>query len=296
MIVAVADPHSRRADVVIINYRSYDDLTRCLASLEADQESIASIVVVDHDSNLADADRIRARFPSTLLIPRTTNGGFAAGVNLGARQTSGSFLLLLNPDCHVVPGACARLIERLTTRTDAGVVGPRILNADGSVQASARRFPDLTTAIAGRSTWLTRVLPGNPLSRRNLPARDEHLSEPVDVDWVSGACMLVRRSAFDALQGMDERFFLYWEDADFCRRLKAAGWKTVYDPSIEIVHTGGQSSRHAARSSLEAFHRSAFRLYWKHAGLPGRLLAPVVFVGLEARLAVMKRWVRQSGG
>jgi GT2 family glycosyltransferase len=111
------------------------------------------------------------------------------------------------------------------------------------------------------------------------------------VDWVSGACLCVRRDAFEAAGGLDEGFFLYWEDADFCRRLKHAGWRTVYVPMAGAVHVGGRSSRHAADASLEAFHRSAFRLYRKHAGRGAQLLAPLVYAGLRMRLAFMKRLV-----
>jgi GT2 family glycosyltransferase len=100
--------------------------------------------------------------------------------------------------------------------------------------------------------------------------------------------MMIKREAFDAVGGMDEGFFLYWEDADFCRRLKQAGWRTAYNPAVTATHAGGRSSRHAALSSLRAFHRSAFRLFWKHASPAARLMAPLVFVGLQARLAVMK--------
>jgi hypothetical protein len=130
------------------------------------------------------------------------------------------------------------------------------------------------------------------MSRRNLPARDPADTTPVEVDWVSGACMCVRRDAFEAVGGLDEGFFLYWEDADFCRRLKHAGWRTMYVPTAGAVHVGGRSSRHAADASLEAFHRSAFRLYRKHAGRAAQLLAPLVYAGLRLRLAFMKRLVR----
>jgi GT2 family glycosyltransferase len=154
----------------------------------------------------------------------------------------------------------------------------------------------MTTAIAGRSSWLTRVLPGNPISRRNLPLRNGDITSPTQVDWVSGACMLVRREAFDAVGGMDQGFFLYWEDADFCRRLNDAGWPTMYLPAATAVHVGGRSSRHAADASLEAFHKSALRLYRKHASPLSSLLTPLVFVGLRARLALMKQLVKRRAG
>jgi len=279
-----------RVAVVIVNYQSYEELHRCLTSIERACGS-AAVVVVDHESRKDEADRLFQRFPEVELLRVAGNEGFAAGVNKGVRATSSLFILLLNPDCVVEPEAICRLTDWLERHPDVAVAGPRIRNADGTVQASARRFPDFTTAIAGRSSWLTRVLPGNPMSRRNLPARDQADTTPVDVDWVSGACLCVRRDAFEAAGGLDEEFFLYWEDADFCRRLKHAGWRTVYVPMAGAVHVGGRSSRHAADASLEAFHRSAFRLYRKHAGRGAQLLAPLVYAGLRLRLAFMKRLV-----
>ena len=281
-----------RVAVVIVNYQSYDELHACLGSVEQLCGAV-SVVVVDHATNDAAANHLNERFPAVHLIRRAGNDGFAVGVNRGVRETAAPFLLLLNPDCVLEPKACCQLADWLEAHPEVGAAGPRIRNADGTVQPSARRFPNLTTAIAGRSSWLTRVLPNNPLSSWNLPARAVDDAAPVDVDWVSGACMIVRREAFDAIAGMDEGFFLYWEDADFCRRLKSAGWRTMYVPAAGATHIGGRSSRHAADASLEAFHRSAYRLYTKHAGGAAQLLRPAVFLGLKLRLAFMKRLVKR---
>jgi GT2 family glycosyltransferase len=286
-------PEAARVAVVIVNYQSYEELHACLASLDGACGAM-SVVVVDHDSNRDAADTVSRTFPDVRVERKNGNHGFAAGINDGVRRTASPFLLLLNPDCVIEKNACCELADWMEAHPEVGAAGPRIRNADGTVQPSARRFPDITTAIAGRSSWLTRVLPGNPMSRRNLPARDASVSSAVEVDWVSGACMLVRRDAFEAIGGMDEGFFLYWEDADFCRRLKRAGWRTMYLPSAGATHMGGRSSRHAADASLEAFHRSAFRLYRKHGGPVAQLFSPIVFVGLRARLAVMKRIVRRK--
>ncbi|HEY7501015.1 MAG TPA: glycosyltransferase family 2 protein [Vicinamibacterales bacterium] len=286
-------PEAARVAVVIVNYQSYDELHACLRSLEQACGAL-SVVVIDHDSDRRAADALSRTFPHVRVERKDGNHGFAAGINNGARESTSPFLLLLNPDCVLEKNACCELADWMEAHPEVGAAGPRIRNADGTVQPSARRFPDLTTAIAGRSSWLTRVLPGNPMSRRNLPARDPSIASAVEVDWVSGACMLVRREAFNAIGGMDEGFFLYWEDADFCRRLKQAGWRTIYLPSAGATHIGGRSSRHAADASLEAFHRSAYRLYRKHAGPAAQLLSPLVFVGLRARLALMKRIVRRQ--
>jgi GT2 family glycosyltransferase len=279
-----------RVAVIIVNYQSYLDLRRCLGAVTG---QAGTTVVVDHATIPDSADAIAREFPWVRLVRVPGNEGFAAGVNRGARETVSDYLLLLNPDSVPQPDLCAALASWLDRHPDAGAVGPRITNADGTLQASARRFPDLTTAIAGRSSWLTRVLPGNALSRRNLPSLDAKSGEAMDVDWVSGACMMVRRAAFDRIGGMDEGFFLYWEDADFCRRLEGAGWRTAYWPAVSVLHTGSGSSRHAIDASLVAFHQSAYRLFRKHARGPVRLLAPLVGAALRVRLAFARRIFRR---
>jgi GT2 family glycosyltransferase len=273
-------------DLIIVNYQSYEELRRCLESLEPSQSWFARATVIDHESDLEAAAQIAARFPWVNLIERSTNEGFATGVNLGASASDAPFLFLLNPDCVAGGDAIMRLVDYAQRRSDAAVFGPRILNPDGTLQGSARRFPGLTTFVAGRSSWLTRQFPRNPLSRWNLPALGDS-RDPIDVDWVSGACMLVRRSAYDEVGGMDGRFFLYWEDADLCTRLAQRGWRTVYVPAATVIHAGGRSSIHAYPESLSAFHASAFRLFRQHAHWPVRALAPLVYVALQLRLRML---------
>jgi GT2 family glycosyltransferase len=271
---------------VIVNYRSYEELTRCLASLEPSRDVLSRVTVVDHESNLAAAARVSSRFPWVTMVERTANEGFATGVNLGVRGSSAPFLVLLNPDCVAGGEAIAGLVKFAQSAPDAAVVGPRILNADGSVQGSARRFPGVSTFIAGRSSWLTRMFPNNPLSRWNLPGLEDGVGS-MRVDWVSGACMLIRRSAFEQVGGMDERFFLYWEDADLCKRLAQRGWRVLYLPAVTVMHVGGRSSIHAYRESLTAFHSSAFVLFRKHGPRALQGFAPLVYLVLQARLRAL---------
>ena len=268
---------------MIVNYRSYEELSRCLSSLEPLRSGFATVSVVDQESDGASAAAVARAFPWAVILERRTNDGFARGINVGAASGRAPFLLLLNPDCVAGSDFVARLVDFAVEHPEAAIVGPRILNADGTIQGSARRFPDWSTFIAGRSSWLTRKFPKNPLSRWNLPALAEGAGTS-RVDWVSGACMLVRRDAFDQAGGMDERFFLYWEDADLCKRLDELGWSTIYFPDAEVVHAGGRSSVHAYRESLAAFHVSALKLFRKHARWPARWLAPLLYVALQARL------------
>ena len=270
--------------VLIVNYRGYDDLERCLSSLEPYLGLDDEVVIVDWESDRKALRRAATAWPRAELLPRTDNRGFAAGVNLAASRSKAPFLLLLNPDA-VAEGPVVRVLESwLTEHGDVGVAGARVLDADGRLQQSARRFPDLTTWLGGRSTWLTARFPGNWLSRRNLLAdAAADSSEPVDVDWVSGACLMTRRDAFERLNGFDEGFFLYWEDADYCSRAAAAGLRRMYVPLVTVRHAAGKSSSHDPAPAIRAFHQSAYRLYWKRASTVGRVVAPVVRVALWLR-------------
>lgn len=266
--------------IVIVGYRAYDELERCLASIAA-HEPAAAVVVVDHAADEARGRALTARHPRVIYVPRPDNPGFAAGVNEGVRRAGPGPILLLNPDCELSGPLLAQLTAVLEAEAAVGVVGALVREADGSVQASARRFPDVTTALGGRTSWLSRVFPDNALTRRNLTT--DAAAGVTRVDWVSGACMLIRREAFAAVGGFDERYFLYWEDADFCRRLATAGWRTAYAPVGDVRHLTARASRHAPVRSLLAFHRSAFRYYWTHGSWAARAISPLVAAGLGLR-------------
>lgn len=243
--------------VVIVNFRAYDDLTRCLDSLYPHLLPTDEVVVIDYESNAEALARAVGDWPVTAL-PRSDNLGFAAGVNLGAARTRAPYLLLLNPDAVVDTPVVRGLESWLAEHPDVAVVGARVFNADGSVQPSARRFPDATTLFGGRSTWLTSRFPNNWFSRRSLSPTNSQ--EPRDVDWVSGACFMTRRDVFEQMDGFDEQFFLYWEDADFCRRVAGAGFRRMYVPYFSVRHVDGRSAERVLALAIRAFHRSAFRM------------------------------------
>ena len=269
--------------VLIVNYRAYAELIACLDSLHRFAGDDLEVIVVDHSGVPSEAARVSRMFPQIRLIAVVENLGFAAGVNRAARGARGRYVLLLNPDCLLDGDVARPLASWLDQHPHVGVCGALVRNSDGSVQASARRFPDVTTGFAGRTSWISRAWPQNRWTRRNLVA-PEVPNAPLEVDWVSGACMMVRRTAFEAVGGMDEQFFLYWEDADLCFRLKRGGWPTIYNPVVAVTHLTGRSSSRARRQSLIAFHRSAFRYFRKHGGLAARAAAPVVYLALQTRL------------
>jgi GT2 family glycosyltransferase len=275
---------------VLVNYNAGDELRRALASIAADWSGRSwEAVVVDNASSDGSGAVVAEFAPRVRLIANTTNAGFGRGVNQGAAATSAPLILVINPDCVLEPGATAMMLAELRRRDRCAIVGPRILDPDGSVQGSARGDPDMFTGLFGRTGVLRRLLPSLAVSQRNV--LDDTVAASADgraVDWVSGACFLARRAALDEVGGFDEGYFLYWEDADLCRRLRARGWEIRYVAGATAVHRVGHSSRTARAASVRAFHASAYRYYATHVA-PG-VLNPK---RLMARLLLAARcWLR----
>jgi GT2 family glycosyltransferase len=267
--------------VLYVNYRVYEDLDRSLGTLRPYLGPEDEVIVVD---NAADPDRfawLAGRHPDVRMLMSGENLGFAAGVNFGAHHASRPYLMLLNPDT-IVEGPVVGMLEAwLRDHPDTGAAGPRVLGSDGRVQASARRFPGISSAFAGRTSWLTMRFPDNWVTRRELPGRTA--TDPLDVDWVAGSCLMTTRMAFDRVGGFDERFFLYWEDADYCCRLQAAGLKTTYVPGVQVRHAGGHSADQVPALAIRAFHRSAVRLHARHGGRLARVLSPLTSLAMQVR-------------
>jgi GT2 family glycosyltransferase len=255
-----------RVAVIIVNYNTGEETVACVAAASADLAGIAhETIVVDNASADDSVARVRA-LPSVRLIANDTNAGFGTAINQAVKATGAPLLWILNPDCRVLPGAFATLARTLEAQSECAIAAPQLLNADGSTQASARGEPDAWTGLFGRHSILTTFFPSAGAARRNLPAADLVASgvESAAVDWVMGAAMLIRRDAFDRVGGFDERYFLYWEDADLCRRLRDAGWTTRYVPGARVEHPGGASAKTSSRLATRAFHDSAYRYYATH--------------------------------
>jgi GT2 family glycosyltransferase len=280
------------ASVLIVGFHTYDEIERCVASIETHEPDV-DVIVVDHDADPVRGRELSAAHPRITYDPCAENRGFAAGINRAARRATSPLLVILNPDVELRGPIVTTLAGCLASHPHAAIVGGLVREADGRVQASARRFPDLSTAFGGRTSWLTRVLPGNPLTRRNLSSTNLEAG-CAEVDWVTGAFMMVRRDVFESLGGFDERFFMYWEDSDLCLRALNAGWQTMYEPRAEVIHFTGRASRHAPMRSLVAFHRSVFQHYWKHGSWIARLATPLVAAGLLGRLAIRAMSLRRN--
>jgi GT2 family glycosyltransferase len=252
---------------ILVNYNAGTELERALRSIADDFAGHAWEAIVVDNASVDDSWAVITAFgPRVRLIRNTTNVGFSRGVNQGLAATTAPYLLIMNPDCRLVAGAVASLRTALDGNTGCAIVGPRILNPDGSVQGSARGDPDMLTGLFGRTQILRRHLPFAAASKRNVVVDDAVRSGQLSVvvDWVSGACMLARRDALAIVKGFDERYFLYWEDADLCRRLRTHGYHVRFVPGATAIHRVGQSSRTAKRASLRAFHDSAYLYYATH--------------------------------
>ncbi|MCX6551772.1 MAG: glycosyltransferase family 2 protein [Acidobacteria bacterium] len=292
---------SPRLSVIVVNYNAGDHLAACLASLTEHLAPFDWDAVVIDNASTDGSEQVAAGDTRIALARNAVNAGFGRAVNQGAVLTTAPLMLFLNPDGQLLPGAVERLLAEFDAHPDCAVIGPAVVNDDGSIQGSGRGDPNMLTGLFGRSTLLTRLFPRARVARRNVvfeadPARGE---TSVEVDWVSGACMLVRRSAFDSVGGFDEKFFLYWEDADLCRRLRAAGWRTRYMPGARVAHSVGRSSRTAPYASIRAFHRSAYVYYVRYAA-PSRWnpIRWFAFVLLQARCGLKLAeagWRARSG-
>jgi len=266
--------------ILIVNYRSYDELGHCLVSLR-EFEPETRVIVVDHEADAGRAAQLRSLHPHVEVHQFDDNPGFGAGVNRAARLAGADEMVALNPDVVLTQPIVAPILAYVASQPAVGIVGGLVREESGALQPSARAFPDLSTAFGGRTSLLTRLWPGNPLTHKNLVS--SMAAAPERVDWVTGAFMFIRRRTFDDVGGFDERFFMYWEDADLCRRAETRGWHTAFLPSVSVRHLTGRASRHLPIRTLVAFHRSVFYYYWKHGGLVARVLSPVVALGLFGR-------------
>lgn len=260
--------------VVIVSWNVRDLLRRCLRSVDLSAEHRrlnatgkaggVEIVVVDNASSDGSAEMVRAEFPHVRLVANHENRGFTAASNQGLAQAEGRYLLLLNPDTEVVGDALATMIDHMDGHPEVGVLGPQLRYPDGSRQSSRRRFPTFSTAIV-ESTVVQEWWTDNRFLRRYYMA-DTPDDQVQPVDWLVGACLLVRRQAYEQVGGLDEGFFMYSEELDWCRRIKAAGWGVVYLPTATVIHYEGKSSEQVVAARHIHFQSSKVRYFRKHYG------------------------------
>ncbi len=258
--------------VSVVSYRTPVLLRRCLSALEAERAHLdLEVTVVDNALSDGSAEMVRQEFPWVRLICNERNVGFGAAHNQAMRAAKGRYLLVLNSDASPLPGALRTLVDFLETHPRVAVAGPKLRYPDGTVQPSRRRFPTLATLFL-ESTQLQRLSADNGVLHRYYVA-DRSDDELQEVDWLVGACLCVRASAARDVGLFDERFFMYSEELDWCRRFHAAGWSVAYVPSAEVLHSEGASSRLdlAARDRLFQASKRQYAAKW-HGPSAARLL------------------------
>jgi N-acetylglucosaminyl-diphospho-decaprenol L-rhamnosyltransferase len=273
--------------VVTVAYSSANDIRGFLLSIAENGDHPAATIVADNPSPQSAETIAIAEAAGATVVRLSENAGYGGAIN-AAVATLGpeiEFLLISNPDVRMHAGSLRRLLDAMAREPRAGAVGPRILNEDGSIYPSARSIPSLRTGL-GHALFV-RMWPTNPWTRSY---RQEKESTDISrqVGWLSGACLLVRRAAFDAVGGFDDQYFMYFEDVDLGFRLGRLSWLNVYEPSAEVTHIGGTSTAGVRPQMLRAHHRSADRFL--SSKYRGWYLAPLrwaLHLGLELRA----RWL-----
>jgi len=244
--------------VVIVNWNTCDLLRDCLHSLFQQVEGLSlEIFVVDNGSSDGSVAMVRDEFPSATVIENGRNLGFARANNVALRQASGRFWLLLNSDTVVKKGALEGLLRTMEQDSDIGVAGLQLLNEDGSLQNSVSNAPTLLTEL-GNKRLLRLLWPSR------YPGKEQHYRKPLQVESVIGACLMVRREAAEEVGLLDEDYFFFLEETDWCVRMRKAGWKVVHDPRFTIYHLQGKSAgRVNVRARIE-YWRSRYTFFRKH--------------------------------
>lgn len=265
-----------RLSIVIVTYNSRADLDACLASLvTSPPHNEHEIVVVDNASIDGTAARVRERWRTVRVIDAGRNVGFARANNLGIRQTSGELVLLLNPDTVVPKGALDALVAELDARPDAAVVGPRIVDASGRAELS---FGPMIAPLAEVRQKI--LVLGNDRGWPLIPGWVERQTRRTRrVDWVTGACFLIRRADLEAVGLLDERYFMYTEDVDLCAAVRARGRSVVFIATVEVVHARGRSGASAPAATRAWYRRSRIAFYEKHHPAWAPLLKAYLKIG-----------------
>lgn len=286
--------------VVIVNYNARGMLERTLETLfDSNPRCSMEVIVVDNASRDGSVEMVRSRFPQVRCVANEHNAGGTYGNNQGMEMATGRYLFLLNNDTIIFPGAVDTLVAYLDAHPRVGGVGPKVLNIDGTIQGTVKRFPTPMAAVFGRYSVLTRWLPRNAFSRRYLVYLDQDFSAPFAAGSVSSCALVVRREAVDRAGPMDRRYFVYWNDVDWCRAIWAAGYEIHLNPEAVIIHDehkgGTRAGRKRSLAMIVDFHHGAYVYYRKwHVRRfwhPNHLAA-IVGLTLRAALVVASEQVR----
>lgn len=273
--------------VIVVNWNTRDLLRQCLDSVfNETRRTNFEVIVVDNASTDGSAQMVKEHFPKARLWENPANLGFAKAVNQGLQLAQGEILTLLNSDAYIVEGALDKVVGFMGEYPEVAVVGCKVLNTDRSWQRSAFLFPTMLD-ILFESLFLVRLFPRSGLfNRRGLGSFDG--KSPKEVDWVAGACLTIRREIVEEVGMMDEDFFMYAEESDWCHRIKKHGYKILFYPHAEIVHLGRGSINQALADLLPRAFKGRFRYFEKHRGLwYARAVKLITILGMLLRIAIL---------
>lgn len=264
--------------VIIVNWNAGNALYNCLLSLGEEDNAgfIDKIYVLDNNSTDGSLKRIENKFDRVIIIKNEKNLGYAKAVNKALKKNTEDYVLILNPDTEICKGSLKNMLNYMNNNPDVGMIGPKLVNSDGSFQAASKRSIPTPFVAFCRVTGLSRLFPGNEkFARYNLTFLEENKVH--DVEAISGACMLARRKAIDDVGMMDEDYFMYGEDLDWCYRFGKTGWKIIYFPRAVVIHHHRVSSRKRPVLSSYSFYQAMYIFYKKH--FKKKLVADWIIVG-----------------
>jgi len=271
-------------DLIIVNYNSTEFLHDCLASIKCSCDGLIPNVYVFDNGSKEPVEYINRTYPDVHVVPSKENIGYSRAINKVSSKTFSKYVVLLNPDTIVISDRFFESIaEFMDGNPDVGILGTRVTDPDGRIQGSARSFPKVNSFLFGRRSLLTRIFPNSRLACANILTQRTTKELPLDVDWVSGACMVIRREALNQIGLLDERFFLYWEDVDLCQRMWGREWRVTYWPGVKIMHHVGGSSESKVLRSVFEFHKSAMLYFNKHIHRYRFFLLPPIYGAISLR-------------
>ena len=269
--------------IILVNYNDRTHVGACLSGILVEKGGVdLEVIVVDNASSDGSPELIRERFSEVLFIASEENLGFSCANNKGFQQSSGEFILFLNTDTRIDPGTLESLLSWMRANPDCGGIGPLLFDERKEFQVSFGGsrgfFPEMRDKLFLNSLWKRRI---------------RKMQNPSDTDWISAACLLVRRSAFKSVDGFDERFFLYFEDIDLCLRIRQAGWRLTVLPDVQVFHAGGASTSALSLRSRYFYRQSQLYYYEKHNSRISRLLLRV-FLRVNFMFLFVIGWVARK--
>lgn len=274
--------------VIIANFNGGALFAECIDSIRRSPQTCSlEVIVVDDASRDDSSTRAKEAFPALTLIRNPENLGLTRSINAGIRVARGRFMLILDNDTTVLPGSIDALCGHLRENPGVGVAVSRLFNPDMTLQRTARKFPHPLNGLFGRRSLLTRLFPANRFSQSYMLAHNETSDTPYEIDWGSTASMMVRRETVERCGGLDEEFFVYWCDADWCHRIKRGGWQVACVPASRVIHNENLKANHQKGKRtrmIRDFHRGAWTYFRKN-----QLLRPYGPMGLCTAFALAMR-------